>query len=310
MKRIFYVLIVLLSALAAQSQEKVEVKVIPGGLSSGIIGPIVNMRIGGRNYVKNSAFLENYEGWFISGDCFTEVKDGLPTIGLNRVGFYTQNGYMRCPQMDNLMLDEFTLSFMVYSLNGYVKVDFDGDYDNTITTTVPDHSWQKVVMHVNAGKVINSLNFCLYGSEEMVMDGWVTRFKLEYGNHATDWSPAPEDFFQKFSDAGIDSGNKSMSLNSLKVNGTVRAKEIVVTPNVGADFVFDAGYQLKDLSEIKAFVERHKHLPGIQPEREMLEEGVNMNEFQILLLQKIEELTLYIIKQQEEINELKSQIKR
>ncbi len=73
--------------------------------------------------------------------------------------------------MNNLMIDEFTLSFLAYSLNGYVKVDFDGDYDNTIVTTVPERSWQKVVIHVDAGKIINDLNFCLYGSDEMVMDG-------------------------------------------------------------------------------------------------------------------------------------------
>ncbi len=116
--------------------------------------------------------------------------------------------------------------------------------------------------------------------------------------------------FQKFSDAGIDSGSKSMSLNKLDVDGTIRAKEIMVTPNVGADFVFNPDYPLKGLSEIKGFVERNRHLPGIQPEKQMLEDGVNMNEFQIQLLQKIEELTLYVIMQQEEINELKSLVKK
>lgn len=92
----------------------------------------------------------------------------------------------------------------------------------------------------------------------------------------------------------------------LDVNGTMRAKEIVVNLNDGADFVFDDNYKLMNLNELDAFVQSNKHLPEVAPAAEMVENGVDMGEMQIKLLQKIEELTLYIIAQDKRITELEN----
>lgn len=81
----------------------------------------------------------------------------------------------------------------------------------------------------------------------------------------------------------------------LDIGGTIKAREIKVEVNAGADHVFNTNYDLKPLSEVEAFVKENKHLPEIQSEKQMQENGLNMNEFQIKLLQKIEELTLYVI---------------
>ncbi len=97
-------------------------------------------------------------------------------------------------------------------------------------------------------------------------------------------------------------------LYDLDVNGTIHAKEILVSIPGGADFVFEEGYQLRPLNEVNAFIQENKHLPEIQSAADMQENGVNMNDFQIQLLQKIEELTLYIIQQDQQIQELKQQV--
>lgn len=91
----------------------------------------------------------------------------------------------------------------------------------------------------------------------------------------------------------------------LDVRGAISATEVKVQILTGADHVFNKDYNLKSLSEVKAFVEENKHLPEIPSEKEMRDNGLNMNEFQIKLLQKVEELTLYVIKQDEEIKKLK-----
>ena len=91
----------------------------------------------------------------------------------------------------------------------------------------------------------------------------------------------------------------------LDVRGAISAEEVKVQILTGADHVFNKDYDLKPLSEVKAFVEENKHLPEIPSEKHMQENGLSMNEFQIKLLQKIEELTLYVIKQDEEIQKLK-----
>lgn len=95
----------------------------------------------------------------------------------------------------------------------------------------------------------------------------------------------------------------------LDVNGTIRANEIIVN-TTGADFVFADDYQLRPLSEVKTFIQENKHLPEIKSAQEMQENGVSMNELQIQLLQKIEELTLYLIQQEQIIQELRKEVEQ
>ena len=95
----------------------------------------------------------------------------------------------------------------------------------------------------------------------------------------------------------------------LDVNGTIRANEIIVN-TTGADFVFAEDYQLRPLSEVKAFIKENKHLPEIKSAQEMQKNGVGINELQTQLLQKIEELTLYIIHQEERINALEAELNK
>jgi hypothetical protein len=97
--------------------------------------------------------------------------------------------------------------------------------------------------------------------------------------------------------------------NKLDVNGIIRAKEVKVETG-WADFVFNDDYRLKPLSEVNAFIQENKHLPEIPSATEIKEnEGVNLGEMQVKLLQKIEELTLYIIQQEKRINELEEKMK-
>ena len=101
----------------------------------------------------------------------------------------------------------------------------------------------------------------------------------------------------------------SIRANGLIVNGNIRAHEIVVT-TTGADFVFAEEYRLRPLSEVKTFIAENKHLPEIKSAQEMQEDGVGINELQVQLLQKIEELTLYIIQQEERIAVLEMELKK
>ena len=83
---------------------------------------------------------------------------------------------------------------------------------------------------------------------------------------------------------------------NITASGTIRATEIKVEANgQTADFVFDSSYQLRDLQEVEAFIRENKHLPEIPSASEMESNGVNLAEMNKLLLQKIEELTLYAI---------------
>jgi hypothetical protein len=91
----------------------------------------------------------------------------------------------------------------------------------------------------------------------------------------------------------------------LTVNGTIHAKEVKVDLTGSlADYVFNSDYSLMPLHKVEAFVKTNKHLPEIPSAAEVKEKGLSMGEMQNKLLQKIEELTLYVIEQQKRIDQL------
>ncbi len=85
--------------------------------------------------------------------------------------------------------------------------------------------------------------------------------------------------------------------------GQVRAREILVNLNTWPDYVFKSDYELKSLEEVESFITDNSHLPGVPSEEEIVKGGVNLGEMDAILLQKIEELTLYMIEQQKTIKE-------
>jgi len=101
----------------------------------------------------------------------------------------------------------------------------------------------------------------------------------------------------------------------LAVNGTIHSKEVKVDMTGWSDFVFKKEYNLPTLEEVEKHITEKGHLENIPNEEEVLKNGINLGEMNAKLLQKIEELTLYIIdikknstKQNDEIQSLKTLI--
>ncbi|MGC3946367.1 MAG: hypothetical protein QM762_17915 [Chryseolinea sp.] len=96
----------------------------------------------------------------------------------------------------------------------------------------------------------------------------------------------------------------------LAVNGKIGAKEVQVenSSSTWADYVFKPEYRLMPLSEVEQYVKTNSHLPEIPSAEEVKKDGHNLGEMDVLLLKKIEELTLHLIKQEKEIKELKAQL--
>jgi hypothetical protein len=87
---------------------------------------------------------------------------------------------------------------------------------------------------------------------------------------------------------------------ALDVNGTIRSKEVKIEATGWADFVFDKDYKLPSLSEVEMHINEKGTLPDIPSEKEVAEKGIDVGEMQAKLLQKIEELTLYVIELKKE----------
>lgn len=98
-------------------------------------------------------------------------------------------------------------------------------------------------------------------------------------------------------------------VSELAVNGAVTAKKVKVTNAGWADFVFADTYQLRPLEEVEQFIKTNRHLPDVPSEKEVMEKGNDLGETDKKLLQKIEELTLYLIELKKENQEIKKELK-
>lgn len=96
----------------------------------------------------------------------------------------------------------------------------------------------------------------------------------------------------------------------LAVNGTIKAKEIKVNMEGWPDYVFARDYRALSPEELERYILVNKHLPGLPSAKEAEENGVELGKMNKKLLEKIEELTLYMISQQKEIKALKEQMSK
>ncbi|MHC0446359.1 hypothetical protein ACWA1F_13195 [Flavobacterium sp. 3-218] len=123
---------------------------------------------------------------------------------------------------------------------------------------------------------------------------------------ATNWKENGSNLIYNLGNVGI---GVSSPQNKLDVKGTVHAQEVKVDMQNWSDFVFEKDYDLPTLNEVEKHIKEKGHLVNIPSEEEVLKNGINLGEMNSKLLQKIEELTLYVIKQNKEIEILKNQEK-
>ncbi|SHN30222.1 hypothetical protein [Mucilaginibacter sp. OK098] len=107
---------------------------------------------------------------------------------------------------------------------------------------------------------------------------------------------------------------------ALTVNGTIHSKSVVVDANIFPDYVFNPTYKLPTLTDVKTYIDKNHHLPDVPSAAEVEKNGLNLGEMNKVLVQKVEELTLYLMElnrttaeltktvkaQQKEIDQLKN----
>ena len=97
--------------------------------------------------------------------------------------------------------------------------------------------------------------------------------------------------------------------SSFAVNGTIKSKKIIISPDEWADYVFDSSYRLPQLGEVESYIHREHHLPGIPSAAAVMKDSLDVGAGQAALLKKIEELTLYTIDQDKKIQSLEDEVK-
>lgn len=110
----------------------------------------------------------------------------------------------------------------------------------------------------------------------------------------------PKVIFSASGNVGI--GTSNTGTFKLAVEGKIGAREINVTlSNPWPDYVFESEYKLMSLSELGRYIKEHRHLPDVPTAEEIMKSGVDVGQMNVIMMKKIEELTLYILELKSEI---------
>lgn len=94
----------------------------------------------------------------------------------------------------------------------------------------------------------------------------------------------------------------------LNVKGTIRGAELIVETGWWPDYVFAKDYNLKPIEEVEKYIVAHNHLPNVPPASEIQENGLKVSEISTKMMEKIEEMMLYIIEQNKQIKDLQKEV--
>jgi hypothetical protein len=126
--------------------------------------------------------------------------------------------------------------------------------------------------------------------------GWVGKLNLNYLNYSGNH---PRITVDSLGNVGIGTQNPQ---SLLAVEGNLTAKQLNITQTGWSDFVFDSSYQNMSLENLATYVKTNKHLPDIPSAAYIAQSGLDVGAMQKLHMQKIEELTLYAIEANRQIN--------
>ena len=203
------------------------------------------------------------------------------------------------------------------SLDNAHKVYFGDDGTNTMVWIgEPDSEWKYLkvrISEVQATHLNNEVdtwnkNWSI-NLETNDFSGNVNRTvsnTLPVSSGSSIWQNTNDNVYYLNPDGKVGIGTNTPSAE-LTVNGHIHAQEVRVYTDAGADFVFDENYNLIDIDELEKYVTENKHLPDIPSEKEMIEEGLHLGDMNIKLLQKVEELTLYIIDMNKKLEALSAE---
>jgi len=201
----------------------------------------------------------------------------------------TDNQYFYSPRIDEVNGNEPTLT----ELLGILPTSLD-------ELVVQGNSQFSGLLHLNDADANDDSKWGIYGWND----------EMHFSRRNTDWSW--NSTLMRVSDSDIYLNRKTSITGDAIVSGEIKTTKVKVTASPGSvpDYVFSNDYKLKSLSEIEKFIRENSHLPNVPSAKEIETNGQDVGDLQLKLLEKIEELTLYIINQEKEMKLMKEEINK
>ncbi len=213
------------------------------------------------------------------------------------------------------------LAIAARNTTGYITFHSGGDLERMrisangnvgIGTSAPDGLQVNAALSQEGSLGVDNIRFGILGNTARIIldDGGATPFEMDnVAGRFRIYNPGVERF------TITSSGNVGIGTTSpdqkLTVKGVIHANEVRVDLNYpieqGPDYVFNTDYNLLPLSEVESYIKANKHLPEVPSAKQMEEQGLNLKEMNLLLLKKVEELTLHLIELEKEKNKVQNQ---
>lgn len=174
-------------------------------------------------------------------------------------------------------------------------------------------------IHINRNYPYVQLNSTHWGGSGSFIQNGVTHAAMAGGEYLVIYNPPnkPINFRQGGVNAVTIASTSNVGIGTLSpdekltVKGKIHAEEVIVDLSVPApDYVFDKDYDLKSLEEVKAYIDEHSHLPDVPSGKQLEKDGVKVGEMEMILLRKIEELTIHMIETNKHIKDLQDKNER
>lgn len=341
MKRKLLILLGIIAAFAAVSQD-LENGLMAywkmDGSGADLSGNGRNATVAGGTQPRPNSKGEANEAWYFDGNnnryeySTLTINDGTISFLIKPETFTAGSG-----GQVNIMWYHTYVSRILLRTDGRIDIEMNSSDDHLIFNhKLQLNTWQ----HITLVKSGNSTKLYVDGSYIETKTSNTTQLKLRRIGNSNDYrnlkgtldevriynrplsseeirilynrSSFPESPWTEYSgttfktEGNVGIGTSTTGSHKLAVEGSIGAREVIIESDTWSDFVFDNGYSLRNLEDIEAFIKKNHHLPEIPSEAEVLENGINVGMMDVKLLQKIEELTLYLIEQNKRIKALET----
>lgn len=277
---------------------------LPDGGSNISLGKNIFINGQGSNgRISNNAY-HGEDNWAIA-----DVTAKASTIEIRDTGIIELYGTTQTGQLDwKMMFGIDAPNNKAYFPNGNVGI---GMMEPNAPLSFANEAGNKINLYHTTGGIGDRYGLGIANSELRIYSGAQGEITggIVFGKHSNDTF----DETIRFTNSGsVGIGIADPGNAKLAVAGIIASTEVIVeiNPGQGPDYVFADGYELRSLQETKEYISKNKHLPEIPSAEEMEEKGIELADMNMLLLKKIEELTLYQIGLLEEMEALKEKVSR